>query len=130
MKKILFSLGILSIVLSLSAQNPHKPFSPENYAKDQTIKMKELIGFSDAQEKLVYDLNYKFEQKRQKAIQNRNGDRKSMREQMLNLRDEYDESLKKILNEKQYLKYLEEKENLRKRPPRSDIRKPTQRKED
>ena len=111
MKHILTLLGALFIIINLSGQAP--PRDPETTAKERTKKMKELIQFSDEQETKVYDLNLDLAKKRQTAFENRTGDREEMRATMKNIQDEYETELKKVLDEKQYIKYLEEKDNLR-----------------
>lgn len=87
--------------------------------------MKDIIQFSDEQEKKVYDLNLDYGKKRREAYQNRTEDRDAMREKTKIINEEYDASLKKILDEKQFKKYLEEKENIRARPPRAGEGRPT-----
>lgn len=117
MKRIILSLSVVLFSLSIMAQPGQRP-DPETRAKERTKRMKEVIQFSDEQEKKVYDLNLEFTKKRRELFENRTGDREEMREKMDVLNKEYDEKLKKILDEKQFKKYEEEKDNLRQRPPR------------
>jgi hypothetical protein len=114
MKKIIFSLAVLFLALPGFSQQP----DPESRAKDLTKKMKEIIQFSDEQVKSVYDLNLDFVKKRREVFQNRTEDREAKKAKMTQINAEYDASLKKILNEDQFKKYLEEKENIKARRER------------
>jgi len=78
--------------------------------------MKEVISFDEKQEKKVYELNLDHAKKRNELIKTRESNRGSMREKMDDLRTEYDKELKAILNSKQFKTYLDEKENLQRRP--------------
>ena len=122
MKKILVSFLVLCLSVSTFAQQPgqsqgNRP-DPETQSKELTKRMKEIIQFSDEQEKQVYDLNLEYAKKRRELFQNRTEDREAMREKMQAMNKEYDTALKNILSEQQFKKYLEEKETIRQRPPR------------
>ena len=126
MKKIIISLFAVCLSFYSFGQQPgqgpgNRP-DPETQAKEITKKMKEVIQFSDEQEKQVYELNLENAKKRRSLMQNRTEDREAMREKIQVLNSEYEASLKKILNEEQYKKWLEEKDNLRQRPPRDGER--------
>jgi PBP1b-binding outer membrane lipoprotein LpoB len=122
MKKIIISIVVLILALPGFSQQA----DPEARAKELTKKMKEIIQFSDQQEKAVYNLNLDFGKKRGELRKNQKGDSDAIKEEMKKMSADYEASLKKILDEKQFKKYLEEKENIMARPSGQGKGRPAQ----
>ena len=117
-------LGLLLVVVLLGttitmAQNRggQRNMDPEDMAKSQTEELKEKLGLDEDQEKKVYDLNLKSANKMvamREEMRGGNGDRDAMREKMMDLREEQNKDMKKILTDdqyKKYEKYVEERRN-------------------
>lgn len=90
---------------------------PETVAKNQTGQMKKNLALDAAQEKKVYELNLNHAKKRAEIKKERETNPSgNTKEKMDALRADYDKNLKSVLNEAQYKKYLEGKENAPKKP--------------
>ncbi len=128
MKKIIISIMAVCLSIYAIGQKPGvegktRP-DAETRATELTKRMKDLIHFSDQQEAKVYDLNLQNLKNRREMMQNRTEDREAMKQKMKASEDEYEASLKKILDEKQFNTYLKEKQNLRQqRPAQNEQRK-------
>ncbi|HKJ79071.1 MAG TPA: DUF4890 domain-containing protein [Prolixibacteraceae bacterium] len=116
MKKIGLIVGVLVMVVSASMAQPRggqRDFDPEEMAKRQTERLKETLDLSKDQEKKVYELNLESGKEMSKLRDQRgSGNNDGMREKMSEIRDGQNEKMKKILTDKQwvkYEKYLEER---------------------
>ena len=117
MKKIGIILCVLLFVSTVSiAQNRggQRNMDPKERAKQTTERLKEALDLNKEQEKKVYEINLKGNEKMMEArreMQESGGGFEGMREKMGKLREEQNKEMKKILTDKQwkkYEKYLEE----------------------
>ncbi|HLW08260.1 MAG TPA: hypothetical protein VKY45_11935 [Marinilabiliaceae bacterium] len=119
MRKIIFSLIAICLSLYVFGQEPETGGrnwpDPETRATELTKKMKDLIQLSEKQEAKVYELNLQNIKKRQEMFQNRTEDREAMQKKMKASDDDYEASLKKVLDENQFSKYIEKKQEIRQR---------------
>jgi len=97
-----FSIIITTLIFStlhLSAQTDENGIvavgSPETEAQRQTERMKSDLNLTPTQEKLVYNINLKYEKERQQS-----NDRRKAVERIKNKNEE----LQKVLTEQQYSK--------------------------
>ncbi|MCU4174438.1 DUF4890 domain-containing protein [Carboxylicivirga sp. N1Y90] len=105
---------VLSTSLSVLAQ---KKGDINNRIEKETEIMVEELQLNDEQAKQVLDINKKYGQLMADARKSANGNRDEVRSQMKPLRKEHNDSLKKVLTDEQYQKYLkivEERRNQRK----------------
>ena len=121
MKKIGFLLiaVLLGAIISMAQPGGQRNRNPEEMAKRQTERLKELLGLNKAQEKKVYDLSLENGKKRAEMFQEMrdsgNGF-EEMREKMQELRNDENKKMKAILTDEQwtkYEKYLEERRSRR-----------------
>ena len=128
MRKIFLSLMAICLSFYAFGQKPLTPAgkqpTAETQAKELTKKMKDIVQFSDQQEAKVYELNLQNINKRKEITKSANKDREVMKQKMEPLQKEYEASLKKILNEKQFSTYLKEKQNIMQRAPKEGQGKP------
>ncbi len=101
------SILLLGSTTQLKAQPQHKSFNAEDMSKMQTERMKKDLNLSDKQTDEVSAINLKFAKKMEMQRKNSNGNRESMREQMMTMRKEKNAALQKILSNDQYEKMLE-----------------------
>ncbi|MCW3806755.1 hypothetical protein [Plebeiibacterium marinum] len=115
MKNLVFiAILILSLSTQLTAQRPQRNMDPVERSKKQTERMKELLELSDEQAVKIQEINLDFAKQVQEMRKN-NTDREAMRESMQTLRAEHKEQMKKVLNEEQYQKMLEDEKKMQER---------------
>lgn len=117
MKKIgILFMVMLFGVITLNAQNRdgQRNFDPKERAKQTTERLKEALDLNSDQEKKVYEINLKGNEKMAKMreeMQASGGGFEGMREKMGEMREEQNKEMKKVLTDaqwKKYEKYLEE----------------------
>ena len=101
------SILLLGSTTQLKAQPQNKSFNAEDMSKMQTERMKKDLNLSDKQTDDVSTINLKFAKKMEMQRKNSNGNRETMREQMMTMRKEKNAALQKILSNDQYEKMLE-----------------------
>lgn len=102
-----------------------RDMNPEEIAKRQTDRLKEVLDMNDNQMKQVYEVNLESNKKMRELRGQRQGggNPEGMREKFRQIREEQDEKMKEILTDEQwnkYQKYLEERRehfNQRRRNP-------------
>lgn len=78
---------------------------PYERADRQTERMKTELGLNEEQTAKVSEINIAAAEKMMEARQNADGDRESMRESMMAIRQETTASLKEVLTEEQWTKF-------------------------
>jgi periplasmic protein CpxP/Spy len=117
MKKIvMIVIGVVMGTTFTLAQpgRGYRDMNPEEIAKQQTERLKEILDLNEDQEKQVYELNLETNKKRREmfADMRESGNREGMRDKFAQIREEENEKMKEILTEEQwnkYQKYLEER---------------------
>lgn len=110
-KYFLFLLIGAAIGVSASAQESKQAKrSPEQLAAAQTGQLKKKVTLTADQENKVKEVELDYAKNLQ-ALKSDGTDRKSRLGKAKELQDKKDNSLKSILDEKQYAAYLEQKEN-------------------
>ena len=115
MKKIGIVIIGLIICISTALAQPRggqRDFNPEDMAKRQTDRLDEVLDLTKDQEEQVYTLNLESGKKMRNLRNENRGDFENMREKMMEIREEQNKKMKKILTEKQwpkYEKFLEER---------------------
>lgn len=115
MKHLLLSMLFLVALVTfpLQAQQPQREGgTPEEMAKRQTERMKKSLELSDAQAVKVSEINLKFIKKQAETRKNATGDRTTMRETMVKLRNERQTELKTVMSDAQYKKMLEQEKDM------------------
>ena len=121
MKKLGFLVlfAMLFATISMAQDRGMGNFDPKEMAKRQTEELTKTLDLNKDQQKKVLDLNLKQAEKMQamrEEMRNGGGDREAMRGKMMQLREEQNKEMKKVLTESQYKKYekyLEERRNMR-----------------
>ncbi|SKA16566.1 hypothetical protein [Sediminibacterium ginsengisoli] len=110
-KYFLFLLIGATIGLTASAQDGRQAKrSPEQLAEIQTGQLKKKITLTADQENKVKEIELEYAKNLQ-ALKNDGTDRKSRLGKAKEIQDKKDNSLKSVLDEKQYAAYLEQKES-------------------
>ena len=107
----LFMIGFFSILL-ISVISAQPRMDPKERVKELTERLK----LNEKQAKQIEDIFIKQSEQLQKAFESGNGDREQRRDQMMKLREETNNKIEKVLNDKQkveYKKYLKEMEERR-----------------
>lgn len=135
MKKILFSLVALLISVSAMAQGPQRgqrrEFNPEDMATRQADRIKTACGINNKQYKAIYDYFLRQAKDSQaRYAKTQPGERRQMtdeqrqafREEAQKRQQEQNDTIKSILNKKQYAKYEKMLEEQRNRGPQGGLR--------
>lgn len=116
---LFFAMVLVSTISFAQNRGGQRNFDPKERAKQTTADLKDKLGLNSDQEKKVYDLNLKNNEKMmemRKEMQGSGGGFEGMREKMGAVREEYNKEMKKILTDKQwekYEKYMEERRSRR-----------------
>ncbi len=118
MKKlgIVVLMFLLAVTAGIAQNQGGRNLDPEEMAKRQTDRLKEVLDLNKDQEKKVHDLNLETSKKMRELRDQNQGDFSAMRDKMGAIRDEQNKKMKTILTEEQwpkYEKYLEERANAR-----------------
>lgn len=115
MKKLLFLLILALVTIGANAQGQGGPrqFKPEDMAKRQAERVKEVCSTNDEQYKAIYEL-YLAQSKKMtaqmdsiRALGNNGGQMRFNPEEMQKRQEEMNAKIKEILTEEQYAKYEE-----------------------
>ena len=117
MKKIgmiLIALLICTVYTNAQPGRGSGSFNPEQMAKQQTARLKEILDLDQKQEKEVFEITLETGEKMKEMRGNRqgNGRPEGMREKIVQIREDANEKMKEILTEEQwtqYVKYMEER---------------------
>lgn len=120
MKRIVFYVMILAVVVATACNNQNKSgsnegqregrgnFNSEEFVNRQMEEMTELLDLSGKQEKQVREImlaGFDEMAAMRDEMRNGGGDREAMREKMMQMREKQNDKMKEVLSEEQWEKY-------------------------
>jgi len=110
MKKAILASALALMTVMTFAQEK-KQRTPEERAQKATEKMAKELNLSEEQKEKVLEINLQ----KAKEMQQLKEEMKVLKEKRKKLRDEHAEQMKSVLSEEQYQKYLQMREEMKKK---------------
>ena len=124
MKKLSYFLlsGLLLMVIGCSQGQDNggfgrgnRDFDPEQMAERRAERMSQELDLDEERTKQVKELFFSCSEKQSQVREENGGDREAMRAAMREINEEQDKELQKILSEEEWNKWLEVRDNFRRR---------------